>query len=333
MVVIGHSQDGLLHDVIYLFHMPIFFIVSGYLIKEKTILTKEYVLRLFQRLMLPYIIYISIDVLLIQRHVSIGGLGEILYGGRHVSGVYWYITCYFVTLLLFILIKNKLKRKKRLLLVAFFGILSVVESHLTSFIPFLSKPGIPLNLDVVLLAIVYVTIGYEFKVYIQQLTRRTSRNLLLSCCSFTLIVIFYILNFYLHSIHYIFDMKYVIYKELILSVLIPIAFGILIIQVGSFLNLISSCQSCPIWYRYFVHVLNFSLAYLGHISMLIMYLHIPVNYFQSNFQYNSFLYVVIGIGIPICLCQLFGKSRFCQRVFGLKEIEYKKLWDETTKLF
>ena len=34
-VVIGHSESGKLHDIIFLFHMPLFFILSGYLIQKK----------------------------------------------------------------------------------------------------------------------------------------------------------------------------------------------------------------------------------------------------------------------------------------------------------
>lgn len=31
-VVIGHLMDGLLHDIVFLFHMPCFFMITGMLI-------------------------------------------------------------------------------------------------------------------------------------------------------------------------------------------------------------------------------------------------------------------------------------------------------------
>ena len=32
-VIIGHGTTGVIHNYIYLFHMPLFFILSGYMIK------------------------------------------------------------------------------------------------------------------------------------------------------------------------------------------------------------------------------------------------------------------------------------------------------------
>ena len=34
MVVLGHSGCTSLHDIVFLFHMPLFFVLSGFLIKK-----------------------------------------------------------------------------------------------------------------------------------------------------------------------------------------------------------------------------------------------------------------------------------------------------------
>ena len=43
LVVLGHYGEGLLHDVIFLFHMPVFLILSGYLFKRDKLLDSEYI--------------------------------------------------------------------------------------------------------------------------------------------------------------------------------------------------------------------------------------------------------------------------------------------------
>ena len=45
LVVLGHYGEGLLHDVIFLFHMPVFLILSGYLFKRDKLLDSEYILK------------------------------------------------------------------------------------------------------------------------------------------------------------------------------------------------------------------------------------------------------------------------------------------------
>lgn len=34
LVVMGHFNNGIVHDIIFLFHMPLFFVLSGYLLKR-----------------------------------------------------------------------------------------------------------------------------------------------------------------------------------------------------------------------------------------------------------------------------------------------------------
>ena len=51
-VLMGHSMGGGIHNFFYSFHMPLFFLVSGYLYKQRTF--AEQVKRDFLRLMLPF---------------------------------------------------------------------------------------------------------------------------------------------------------------------------------------------------------------------------------------------------------------------------------------
>ena len=49
-------------------------------------------------LLIPYLTYMVIDFVLIRREISAEIVFRMLYGGRAISGVYWYITCFLFTL-------------------------------------------------------------------------------------------------------------------------------------------------------------------------------------------------------------------------------------------
>ena len=54
LVVIGHAKNDIVHDVIFLFHMPAFFMVSGVLIDRYKLVEKGYISKKILRLMIPY---------------------------------------------------------------------------------------------------------------------------------------------------------------------------------------------------------------------------------------------------------------------------------------
>lgn len=97
-VVIGHSGEGVLHDIIFLFHMPLFFVLSGFLLEGDRAKEKEYLTYKAKRLLIPYVGYLLVDFLLVRRDYSMNSLIHAFYGGRACSGVYWYITCFLFTL-------------------------------------------------------------------------------------------------------------------------------------------------------------------------------------------------------------------------------------------
>ena len=99
LVVLGHFDKGVLHNVIFLFHMPLFFMASGFLLKRDR-LEKRYIVNKVQSLMRPYLIYLAVDLFLVQRDFSIKSIIRALWGGRVFPGVYWYVTCFLFALLL-----------------------------------------------------------------------------------------------------------------------------------------------------------------------------------------------------------------------------------------
>lgn len=35
LVVVAHAQADIVHDIIFIFHMPLFFVISGFLIRQE----------------------------------------------------------------------------------------------------------------------------------------------------------------------------------------------------------------------------------------------------------------------------------------------------------
>lgn len=107
MVVVAHAQTDVLHDIIFTFHMPLFFVISGFLMKREKLLKVGYVLGKIKHLMIPYVVYLVLDMLLVRKTISAHDWMYAIWGGRAITGVYWYITCYLFTLfLLFTLLKK-----------------------------------------------------------------------------------------------------------------------------------------------------------------------------------------------------------------------------------
>lgn len=52
LVIIGHCEIGALHSFIYSFHVPLFFFVSGYFLKQRPV--RDEVRLNFKRLIIPY---------------------------------------------------------------------------------------------------------------------------------------------------------------------------------------------------------------------------------------------------------------------------------------
>ena len=110
LVIIGHNTSGLLFQYIYSFHMPMFFILAGYLYKEKGIL--DSITHDFKRIILPYLLYFVVLSLfnnlcygitisrLIQDVIMIswGSVIRLDIYGHHVQGVgyLWFLPALFV---------------------------------------------------------------------------------------------------------------------------------------------------------------------------------------------------------------------------------------------
>lgn len=183
LVIIGHSRiPSIALHFIFSFHMPIFFLCSGYFFKE--ISFNEIVLKNFRRLIIPYIVTCILIILFSQsieilkffvRHsfnlsplkywvvASIFGSGTTLKNGPLLSslpqiGAIWFLLALFWSLILFSLI---LKLKSKINVPIWISvIISMVIGYVSSLfimLPFSVQPG--------MVAVFFIYIGYLAKKY------------------------------------------------------------------------------------------------------------------------------------------------------------------------
>lgn len=79
LVVVAHAQADIVHDIIFIFHMPLFFVISGFLIRQEKLLKTGYVRGKIKHLIIPYMIYLMLICCLYERH-SLYMTGCMLFG-------------------------------------------------------------------------------------------------------------------------------------------------------------------------------------------------------------------------------------------------------------
>lgn len=100
LVVVAHAQTDIVHDIIFMFHMPLFLVISGFLMKREKLLKAGYVQGKIKHLIIPYVVYLVLDMLLVRKTLSVHDWIYAIWGGRAATGVYWYITCFLFTMFL-----------------------------------------------------------------------------------------------------------------------------------------------------------------------------------------------------------------------------------------
>ncbi|MGK7376367.1 acyltransferase family protein [Planococcus sp. 1R117A] len=314
VVVISHSGNDFAYHYFFWFHMPLFFILSGYTFKEITTKKdfKAWTKRVAYRSLLPYLsfgVLIFIIYSLISSYLgkfNLTAAGEIfmnlIYGGQELTGyfgVFWFITCLLVTQVLFAFILLLFKSHiMRLLLIASCYVLAHLESAFLS-----SDIAIPLNADVALLAIVYYSIGWYIKTFGKDFLRST--YLLIFTTVLFLITLTYEV---LYGIDYTLDMKYRVYTDWAMDLFIPVLFSFVLFQMSFGLAKIPAAKH---------------LSQLGQMTLPIMYLHLPFNIALLAFwpNYNWLVFTIVGIALPVLFQKISEKSSLAASLFSGKPFQ------------
>jgi fucose 4-O-acetylase-like acetyltransferase len=308
LVVYGHSTEGP-HSItfIYWFHMPLFFIISGYLFKPVNSVSelKFYIKKLTLRLLVPYCTYLTLfSIYNIAQEILKGSFSvstllnegiSLLIGGRFITGVhgvFWYVTCLFITQILFALICLYFKRNTvRLLIIISCYLLAHFET--TQLVPHFGKTTfnqiwIPWNMDVALFAVFFLGLGF----FTKKLISSIPNYLGITCISLSIL---YMALYEMNKLDYHLSLKYLRYNHLLLDAFIPITMTIAVFYLCQRIAKIHFIQPCTIF---------------GKESLTIMYIHIFANAFLSQFfDYGPLLYTIIGIAVPLLLKRFFIESQ------------------------
>lgn len=128
LVVLGHtiymvfsddSWNNYIFHVIYSFHMPLFFFISGYFFKSCLRMTfYEMIMYRFKRLLIPTMIFTCI--LFIINFISFGFKIHSLWNVYELSKTYWFLICLFCLTIIYYIFVKKTSLIRILLFLLFF---------------------------------------------------------------------------------------------------------------------------------------------------------------------------------------------------------------------
>lgn len=174
LVILGHAvQFGSpLHNLIFSFHMPLFFILSGIVYTYRD--NKIFLYKKLVSLIIPYISFciigllVSIIVPYWKSELNIRAIIKDIYLANpdaiNVSSI-WFLVCLFIVSVFFNSIQ-KVDIKIQYIIVGVCLIAGFVYSKYFSELTFLPDGRLPFNLDVSLIALTFFAIGVWMKKYI-----------------------------------------------------------------------------------------------------------------------------------------------------------------------
>lgn len=308
LVVLGHSNFKY-SIIIFWFHMPLFYIVSGFLWKNKHETFGEYIKPKLIRLLIPFVIYFILlevfPMLIIEKLDLLKFIQRCLmfiWSGKLYRGVYWYIPS-LILAYIFVFFINRLENSLKILMLSLMYLLPILISvffipNNIAEIPTLLR--LPWNLDVSILGSFYMCVGIIFKRKMAHIksAKKSSINIVIA---FAFAVVFIVLILYQKEfVNYEMNMKYSQYKSFVFPALLPLVFGILLWFV------VKIFTKFPI--------LRTVLSIFGQASLVIMYTHEPIRqylfeaYLGEN--YLTMIYVLICCTIGSGIYLLVHKTKF-----------------------
>lgn len=167
LVILGHINfaNESIKAWIYAFHMPLFFFATGLITRPEKIDCK-FILKKFCGLMIPYFLWG-----LIYSELSFGNLARLFYGSYYTISKagslssLWFLPTMFIAVLIVQVILGATNNKIAI------GMIAIVSFIAAIFIPQLSF-GYPWCMDVALLAVTFILIGYLLKDYIDKISKQ-----------------------------------------------------------------------------------------------------------------------------------------------------------------
>ena len=186
-VCLGHTYF-VYGNVLFWFHIPAFFFMSGINFKvqgkDYGCWIKNKAIKLFPAYLLYVFLYEILQFQGSKRFIL--NVFKAIYGGRMYPYGFWFITCLFISLSLFLFVELNIKGKKKYLIYGFMFLIGFLES--STVIPHDSLPGygipsylnFPWNVDVCLFAAPFIALGYYNKNRFLQFLEAPTRKQILA---------------------------------------------------------------------------------------------------------------------------------------------------------
>lgn len=312
-VVLCHS-DFPYAQYLYWFHMPAFFIISGLLHKDSLNIHKQ-VIKFF----VPYLTFSVIDIILgfiaTPSDISVANAFDYfvrhIYSGKNIPGVFWFIPVLFMTKVIFYYLNKELKTPY---LIGLLVLLYAAGHYYSMYVipddvfDLNNTKILPWNIDVLLITLPYYSIGYFSKKIIGLIENKA---VLLGSFLGSLSLFFINLRF---QIYYYLNIKYSDFKEPLWDLVFPLLITVFILSLSSYLNKTVKYIKT----REFFKV-------CGANSLIIMYLHIPLNHAIEQFIKIDYIeFLTIGMVVPLCFAVYFiNKYNWSQFLFLGKDTSFK----------
>ncbi len=180
LVIFGHMKmPNELLQWIYAFHMPLFFVISGYTYHPQPF-DKQFILKKIKTIYIPFLLFA-----LIFCQDNICSWDYILYGSRNTllmaktETIYWFLSCFFIAVITFSILmitSNKTDKKKQFAIlccgIILFLMIAKICEYIKSNQPFINKYGYPFNFDMALIGTIFMVIGYYLKQLLDWLNKQ-----------------------------------------------------------------------------------------------------------------------------------------------------------------
>lgn len=320
LVVLGHS-DFQNKPYVYWFHMPAFFFISGMLHKQPTNKeVKSFLIRKTRNLLWSYLafgllvvcvisVFDSITHSLNYIHTLLILVVRLLFGGTLLFSAmspFWFVPTLLLTIVSFTVLKAIVKKE---LVVQ---VITIGSFFVGAFIGGKIHFHVPWHADVVPVSLFYYGIGFYSNNIVRSVYTSPYKTVI------TFITIAICLSLLFAGVRNVFffrlDMKYSVYSNYILSIIIPLIFSLGVIVLSMVIEKTVLCNA---------------LAYTGFNSLVIMYLHFPVNsalLTLAGHDYGVILFVLIGTVMPLIIDYLIRISPVLSKLFyGSKDKKDRSL--------
>lgn len=291
LVVLGHTQiPTWTKDIFYPFHLPLFFLVSGYLLNTKANIWSFTKGRIY-RLIIPYVSVSLLFYLLwimkqqVEKDVSVTwseSLTGIAYGTGEtliVNAPLWFLACLFVTEILFLFVIKLIGKKHLVLQLIAFLLIGVAGFFISKVV------HLPWSIDIALASLLFLFVGHRLKEWGLFVTK--------SLPNYTTVIAFvaYALLSYVNGTV---DMNYRIYGDsILLFYLNGLTGSIFLLQVaGMILSINSFAKTFMLFGEHSINILMFHFGVFFGLNIINTILPITLNWI---------VYLLLGLSVSVLI--------------------------------